>query len=305
MDLGAAGWFDDQRMWAEMKRLSVLDEPLLATPRPFRPDVAAVIDEQSMMRVAAGGAVATLPGVYHVRRPLGRMGTPYGQYLQDDVLAGKVQAKMYVFLTAWCLTPDQRLRLLAATRGSTRVWCYAPGYQEPDATSLEAMRELTGFQLVRVTPASAHATPTPQGKQLGLTGSLGVEAPVNPLFAAQDATVEETLATYTDGSAAIAMRRSADGVSLFVGPPGLTSELLRLTARASGVQLFTESDCNVYANGPYLVLHASQDGPLYVETGAAGPIRDLLDGNVIGQGPKISLPIKKGETRILIVEGKE
>ncbi|MHB8972365.1 MAG: hypothetical protein ACYC3X_14035 [Pirellulaceae bacterium] len=330
MDLGAAGWFNDPRMWAEMQRLSALDDPLLATPRPFRPDVAAVIDEQSMMRVAAGGAVATLPGVYQARRPLGRMGTPYGQYLQDDVLAGKVQAQMYVFLTAWCLAPEQRAKLLAATRGSTRIWCYAPGSQEPGsqepgsqepgsqepgsqepgsqepgATSLEGMQELTGFQLVRVTPANALATPTPQGKQLGLTGSLGVEAPVNPLFAAQDATVDETLATYADGSAAIAMRRTADGLSLFVGPPGITSELLRLAARAGGVQLVTQCDCNVYANGPYLVLHASQDGPLDIDTGVSGAIRDLLDDKVIGQGPKILLPIKKGETRILAVEGKK
>ncbi|MHB8952666.1 MAG: beta-galactosidase [Pirellulaceae bacterium] len=302
MDLGAAGWFDDPRMWAEMKRLSALDDPLLAVPRPFRPDVAAVIDEQSMLRVAAGGAVATLPGVYHVRRPLGRMGTPYGQYLQDDVIGGKVKAKMYVFLTAWCLAPEQRARLLEATRGSTRVWCYAPGYHEPAATSLEAMHELTGFRLARVTPGNALATPTAAGKQLGLTGLLGVEAPINPLFAAQDATPEEILATYADGSAAVALRRTADGVSLFVGPPGLTSELLRLAARTSDVPLFTESDCNVYANGPYLVLHAAQDGPLELNTGTTGAIHDLLDGQVVGQGPQITLAIKKGETRILVLQ---
>ena len=29
MDLGATGWFNDRRMWAEMGRLAALDEPLL------------------------------------------------------------------------------------------------------------------------------------------------------------------------------------------------------------------------------------------------------------------------------------
>ncbi len=48
------------------------------------------------------------------------------------------------------------------------------------------------------------------------------------------------------------------------------AELLRVAARAGGVHLFTESDCNVYANGPYLVLHASQDGPLKIDVGRAG-----------------------------------
>ena len=306
MDLGAAGWFDDPRMWAEMTRLSALDEPLLAEPRPFRPEVAAVIDEQSMMRVSAGGAAVTLPGVYQVRRPLGRLGSPYGQFLQDDVIAGKVQARMYVFLTAWCLAPDQRKRLLASTRGSTRVWCYAPGYQEPGyqepgGTSLDAMRELTGFQLAKVAPAKATATPTPVGEKLGFHASFGVEASINPLFAAADATAEETLATYPDGSAAIAMRRTADGVSLFVGPPGLTSELLRLAARAGGVHLYTQQDCNVYANGPYLILHAAQDGPLEVDTGAPSPIRDLLDNKIIGPGPEITLTLKRGDTRVLYI----
>jgi len=299
MDLGASGWFDDPRMWAEMARLKALDEPLLAHPRPFRPEVAAVIDEPAMMRVAFGGTSVTRPGVYEVRKPLGRMGTPYGQYLQDDVIAGRVKAKLNVFLTAWSLSPAERRKLLAATRGSTRIWCYAPGYQEERGTSLEAMHELTGFQLKKVSPAKAMAKPTPAGERLGLKEAFGAAARIEPLFAAADASPEETLATYPDGSAAVALRRSADGISLFVGPPGLTSELLRLAARQAGVHLFTQSDCNVYANGPYLVLHGSQDGPLEIDTGAPGPVRDLLGGSVLGQGPKLTLPLGKGETRVL------
>ena len=61
MDLGASGWFNDAGMWAEMKRLEALDEPLLKQPTPFRPEVAAVIDERSMLRVAAGGRLVTSP----------------------------------------------------------------------------------------------------------------------------------------------------------------------------------------------------------------------------------------------------
>jgi len=301
MDLGAAGWFDDPRLWAEMNRLDALDQPLLAQSRPFRPDVAAVIDEQSMMRVAAGGTAVTLPGAYQVRRPLGRMGAPYGQYLQDDVLAGRVQARLYIFLTAWCLAQEERAQLLTATRGSTRVWCYAPGCQEPDGMSVPAMQQLTGFQLAPVTGVKALATPTTLGERLGLHESLGVDAAITPLFAATDARAEEILATYPDGSAAIALRRTADGLSLFVGAPGLNSELLRIAAREAGVHLFTQQDCNVYANGPFIVLHAAQDGPLEVDTGRPDPIRDLLTDEFLGTGPAITLPLTKGETRILAV----
>jgi beta-galactosidase len=218
------------------------------------------------------------------------------------VIAGKVRAKMYVLLTAWSLTPRERQQLLAATRGSTRVWCYAPGYEEDHATSLEAMQELTGFQLKKVSPAKALARPTALGERLGLRETFGTDAPVKPLFAATDASANETLAAYPDGSAAVAVRRGPDGVSLFVGAPGLTSELLRLAARRAGVHLFTQCDCNVYANGPYLVFHASQDGPLEIDTGSPGPIRDLLSSQIVGNGPKITLSLKKGDTRILIAE---
>ncbi len=301
MDLGAGGWFDDPRMWAEMARLKALDQPLLDNPRPFRPQVAAVIDEPSMIRVAAGGDALTRPGVYEVRRPLGRMGTPYGQYLLDDVAAGRVQAKVYVFLDAWCLSPQQRQDLLKATRGSLRIWCYAPAYHQGYRTSLDAMQALTGFKLQPVSPPKARAKPTEAGKRLGLRQEFGVEKPIKPLFAAVDARPDEILAVYPDGSAAVALRATDSGDSLFVGPPGLTAELLRAAARRAGVHLFTQTDCNVYANGPFLALHAAEDGPLELDTGRTAPVRDLMTGETLGPGPKITLKLKMGDTRVLTI----
>jgi hypothetical protein len=231
------------------------------------------------------------------------MGAPYGQYLQDDVVAGRVPAKMYVFLTAWRLSPAQRQQLLDATRGSLRIWCYAPGFHEEDGTSLDAMHKLTGFQIKRVSSVNAWARPTESGRKLGFISAFGVQSPIEPLFAAADANSDEALATYPDGLVAVALRKTAGGTSLFVGPPGLSSELLRLAARQAGVHLWTQTDCNVYANGPFLVLHAAQDGPLEVNTGVSGEVRDVLTGQAVGQGPKITLPIKTGETRVLRTTG--
>jgi len=302
MDLGATGWFADPRMWAEMARLKTLDEPWLRTPVPFRPEVAAVVDEASMVRVAWGGSAVTRPGVYEVRRPLGRMGAPYGQYLLDDLLAGRVPARLVVLLDAWCLTPEQRARLLAAIQGRTRIWCYAPGYIDGDRFSPDAMQKLTGFRLRRVEIPNARAEPTAAGRQLGLEEPFGVDSRIEPLFAAADASPQETLAAYSDGSAAVAMRQTPQGLSIFVGPPGLTSQLLRLAARRSGVHLFTQTDCNVYANGPYLAVHASHDGPLEIDLGRAATVRDLLTGQEFGRGPKLVLPIKLGQTRVLKLE---
>jgi beta-galactosidase len=208
MDLGASGWFNDAGMWAVMKRLEQLDEYFLKKPTPFRPEVAAVIDEASMLRVAPGGVPVSRKTVYEGRAALGRMGTPYGQYLLDDVLAGRVQAKLFVFVNGWCFTPGERARV------------------------------------ARIARERGH------------------------------------------------------GVSLFVDENGVTSESLRQAARAAGVHLFTETDCNVYANGPFLALHASQDGPLSINTGRPAVVRDVLTGEAVGQGPRFTLPMRRGETRV-------
>ena len=227
------------------------------------------------------------------------MGAPYGQYLLDDVLAGRVKAKLQVFLNAWSLSAAELAKLLKATRGATKVWCYAPGWFDGEQTSLEAMRQLTGFEMKVVTPPKPAVTPTERGRSLGLEKSFGGEKPVKPLFAAADAKPEEILATYADGSAAVALRRTPGGPSLFVGAPGLTSELLRLAAREARVHLFTETDCNVYANGQFLALHASQDGPVAVNTGKPTPVTDVLSGEPVAKGPRFAVPLKKGDTRVL------
>jgi len=294
-----AGWFNDPAMWSEMKRLAALDKPLLESPVPFRPAVAAVLDEKSMLFVGPGGSIVTRPCVYEARRSLARMGAPYGQYLLDDVTGGRVDAKLYVFLNAWHLSRGRRDRLLAATRGAVRVWCYAPGYFDGYQQSTGAMRELTGFDLKQVSGTDAWAEPTETGRALGLVSAFGVKKDIQPLFAAVDATASEVLATYPDGSTAVALRRTGDGVSLFVGAPGVTSELLRLAAREGGVHLFTRTDCNVYANGPFLALHTCAEGPIEIDTGRPGPVRDVLTGEVVGQGPKLSLPLRYGQTRVL------
>ena len=48
-----------------------------------------------------------------------------------------------------------------------------------------------------------------------------------------------------------------------------------------------------------VALHASQDGPISLDTGHRGPVQDALSGNLVGSGPRVTLPMKKGDTRVL------
>jgi hypothetical protein len=299
MDLGAIGWFNEPRLWDEMQRLEPLDRVFLDKRIPYRPQVAAVIDERSILEASASIWTVTETGISAARQPLGRLGAPYGQYLLDDVVRGRVRAKLYVFLNAWQLSAAERKALRKNTRNACNLWCYAPGFHDGDKTSPEAMQELTGFRLVPVSSVKALATPTNLGKQLGLQTPLGVDKAISPLFAGVDANPTETLATYSDGSPAVALRKTSGGWSMFVGVPGLTSDLLRIAARKGGVHLYTQTDCNVYANGPIIALHAAQDGAITLDTGHRGAVHDALTGSLVGNGPLITLPSKKGDTRVL------
>ncbi len=292
MDLTRTGWFNDAALWTRMKSLAVLDDALLRMPTPYHPEIAAVLDESAMELVTPEGHSVSRECAYTVRQMLGRSGAPYGQYLLDDVLAGRVQAKLYVFLNAWSLTAAQREKLREATRGSLCVWCYAPGWFDGGQPSLAAMEQLTGFRLQQLDGLSGWAVPTPGA---GLTEPFGRNKPVRPLFGLRDAADGETLATYANGHTAVALRKT----SLFVGAPGLTSELVRFAARRAGVHLYADVDCNVTANGNFILLHAVKDGPVPIHTGRPGPVTDALSGTALGEGPRLTLPMKFGETRVL------
>ena len=118
-------------------------------------------------------------------------------------------------------------------------------------------------------PAGAQG-PAPVGSlQIFMQGRLlGTEQ------ATVTATPEDTLATYADGTPAVAMRRSEKGIDVFVGVPQLTPELLRALARPAGVHLFTEGKATVWAAEGFLSVQAHESGPLRIDVGRKGAVVD-------------------------------
>lgn len=331
MDLGTSGWFNDQRLWDRMKQFEKIDEWFLKNPTPFKPEIAAFLDERSML-LTPNNRIAN-PAAYEVRRELGRIGAPYGQYLLDDFFAGKSAAKLNVFLNPWLLSAETRRKLAERTSETCAVWSFASGLFDAErGESLDAMKELTGFEIEKIPGANEDVVLTDAGKAFGLTAAWGkesVNAPVDFRFAIKDALPAETLAVWPDGRAAIAVRKRGDsGVSLFVGVHRPSSELLRGAARMAGARLWTETDCNVSANGPFVVLHAAADGPVTVDFGPNKTVRDALTGVIFDGGDekstdkkstgskpadekstngetRLTFPLEKGETRVLTVAPNE
>lgn len=305
MDLGTAAWFDDPKLWDEMKKLETLDKMFLQDAEPFQPEVALFLDESSMLAVAAGGQMMSAPAVYQIREPLARMGTPYAQYLLDDFGKEHIKARLNVFASAWRLPKQQRelLRTQSQKNGMVNIWCYAPGFLDTEiGGAVQHIEELTGFKVKPLENVHAWAEPTENGKKRGLQNGYGIKQPLKPLFAVTDAQPEEVLAAYSDGSAAVVMRQNSNGsVSIFSGVPGVNTQLLRLAALKARVHLFTTRDCNVYANGTAVVVHAAEDGETIIRFNRRGTIIDLMNGTTLANGSSVILRLKTGETRIFKV----
>ena len=315
MDLPGQGWFNDAAIWREIVRLRPVDEAMAQRETPFSPEIAAVIDEDSMCHLTGGSAAAVRPLIYDARAALGRSGAPYGQYLLQDVIDGKVPARMQVFLSAWRLTAEQR-KALAAQRETgflktlegwfgaghatdvTRVWCWAPGYLYPDHADAAGIRDVTGFTAKAVTLPTADVKPTELGRKHGLAQTWGPKTKIEPLFSVE-AKPDEVWATYSDGSPAVALRRTAAGLDVFVGVPQLTPELVHALAKASGVHLFTQPGPALWAANDYFSVQAHTNAPVLFDTGCQQPVCDALDGALLGTGPHLELNMEQGEVRVL------
>jgi len=114
--------FSAPECWSPPER--PVDDAMLRRSRPFTPDVAMITDENSMCHLTGDSAVAAQPLTYSGRADFGRMGAPYGQYLFADVLAGKVPAKLQVFLSAWALSRRDQKRLGPRTPMGQSPWPY-------------------------------------------------------------------------------------------------------------------------------------------------------------------------------------
>jgi len=314
MDLPGQGWFNDAAIWQEIVRLRSVDSAMLERATVFTPEIAAIIDETSMCHLTGGSAMAARPLIYEGRAALGRSGAPYGQYLLQDVIDGKVAAKMQIFLSAWHLTAEQRMVLAEQRQRGllqrmagwfglgesdvTRLWCWAPGYLYPDRADVGGVLEVTGFKASRVDLPTAVVTPTELGRRHGLDMDWGPKTKIQPLFCV-DAASDEVLATYSDGSAAVAMRRSPAGLDVFVGVPQLTPQLIQAIAKISGVHLYTPPGTALWAAEGYLSLQAHTNGVIQVYTGSDQPVYDALDNTKVGAGPAVDLMMETGEVRVL------
>lgn len=273
--------------------------------------LAVVVDEDSRFVEGCAGELNGLL-LRQVRDSASRAGLPVRLYLLGDVLSGKTPpAPLYLFLNAFRLDADERMRLRAVleTNRANAIWMYAPGYFGPDGASAENITQLTGIGVKAFEgPGLTGSAYSLAGKWMSEEETFGARLRLDPLFYIEDAHAD-VLATYIDSKKpSIATRFFEEGWgSVLCAEPSLTPQMLReilsilevFMCYQPGMQNFYDT---FFFGQNLLAIHGREPGERTVEFDHVATVEDLLAPGIGWQGRRvISLPLNTGDTRIFKV----
>lgn len=309
MDLFGRKWHADKRLWDEMGRWRPLENAAMTSNSLLKPDVAVTVHEPSSAYLVHSSVPRGLCEwlANRNRDRISRAGVVYGQYLLDDVMAGHVpDAKLDIHALAFALGGDERRTLALRAQRTATLWLALPGLIDLDAglLSTNAVRELTGFDVCFVTPASFAVRATGDGLAYGLPAAFGQCEASAPLLGVNPMPGDVVLARWMDnpqhqgdGTPAVVYRPAANGhaAAFFSGTNELPQELVRLAARLAGAHVWCDDDLHVQANGRLAAFTAPKAG-IYVIRTPSGPVRDVLTGKLLAEGSCLTRRFAKGET---------
>lgn len=323
MDLMGAGWLDSAEIWGHLAKLvKIYEEETLPNRQPYEPEIAVVVDENSLCYLSYGNTVS-LPLLSQTRYELYRLGAPVGFYLLNDVCARRVEhAKMYLVLNAFAPTEAQRRALKELLRrGKMVVWFYAPGYIRNNSASAEHITDLTGIRVVEreeIPSGVAYTGPADLalegGFRLRRREEFGVPAPLAPGFVVQDATAYPLATFPTTGDVAVGIKRVERGWSVYCGTLRAGVLLLQALAEKAEVHCYSSDEDVVLIGNGLVAVHATRDVYDYdfhlrhsvprrsFWTPQPQTLTDLLAREVVSTRTTWHhLTLQKGETRLLRV----
>lgn len=304
MDLFGDGWFNDPKLWEQMKLFEKPENDMIANPSKYAPEIALIIDERSVCHLLGNGSSFATNGriTQRSRIDLNRTGAPFGHYLLDDVLAKKTSAKLNVFLSAYALDTKQRKAMADTAKRSACIFAPATGLidLENRSFSLDAVREATGFAVKYAGNVEAKAYPTEEAKKIGALGeAFGSGKKIKPLLSPIPENGDVVLAKYSDGLPAVVLRNKGKYPRLFVGVPEIPNSLYKHMIKLAGVHRYTNDAAAVYANGNYISVTCLKDGTVTLDIPSKENVYDALTDKKLGKAPMLKLDMKKGDNLLL------
>lgn len=313
MDLTAGAAFNDPAIWDKIGELKKWYGVEGSAVKPYRPDVAVVIDEESLRamrflkwRDQRGGLFlndAFDNTIYYGRHMMYRLGASVGYYYFEDFLNGKLPAcKVYFFPCAYYMTDEQieAVHRRLDREGATAIWQYAPGYLGPSGADAARSSRLTGMEL------------TQRDGRLGSQGwrrlhglNWGFAMPFRPrLIVLDNENTTETLGRYTeDGAVSAGWKFTGNHKSVFFGDISVTPEVLRPLLRNADVHLWTEGDEVIHTDGEFLAVHAAMAGVKAIQLPAGCSAEALERNELKRQGNTLFVEFEAGESICFKITG--
>lgn len=312
-DLYGAGWFDDAALWKDLGTLLAAYEK--RPKRPLKSEIAVIVDERSMLALKPGIELSR-PLLFELRQALARSGAMEpGFWLLDDFIEGRVpKAKILIFPNAFYLDSARRAALLkrCSENGGAALWLYAPGYLSPEGASLQAMKELTGFEFKEMKRASSKGSERLLAAKeadafMKLDGAAmpSLAKGVSEYFEAVPASPSTTpLGLFPEGGVALAATKHGSFQSVFCAAPSLSPRFLSRLFEGAGVWLYAPPGTVVLSDGRLLGVCSPEGGvaPLSLPEGVSAR---SLDGKTVFEGGKpFDVEFKPGETKIFQLKGE-
>ena len=300
--------------------LAVLEK--LQAPRQSKTEVAVVLSLNSPRYEDACRMVPLYKGLVNdllLQDGLPYLGAPHDVILSSDLgRADLPEYKLYLFLNPTYFTSSERTAINRLKRdGKVLAWFYAPGYVTDDGCSLEAAREISGFNLkvkdkACETPELIFQANSPLSKGLEsklLTTvtwfGLSKFSPVamSPLFYADDPAVAPA-GCYADGTVAYGVKDFGNWKSVWCGVPNFSLPALVNLARFAGVHLYAEAPVVLNADNRMMMIHNGYEGArdLAITLPGAARVSDLKTGATVAEGTAFTVHLDSPETRLLKLE---
>lgn len=291
------GWFNSTAITSALAQVKQEYDVSLSMDTGSNSEIAVIVGDDTydyfydgLLAGNDAAAAYLLEALYaKQRKELAKLGTSYDTLALSDLDHDDIdlsQYKLVIVLSPFGMTTAQADLLKSNNR--TILWVYLPG-GEANVSAITGMTVTVGNI---ASPMQASYTTN------GDTYTFGTSS----VAAGPKATVSggTAIATYPDGSTAVASVAGSGYTSVYSAVPGVPAAMLRDLADAAGVHRYTDDkDAVVETNDSYVSLTALTAGTKTVDLPAAKYAYNVYTGESYGSVSSISLTLDANETALI------
>lgn len=298
-DMGA-GWYDEEPFMEILNKLNKIGENSINFDRSSTAEIAVVLDEHSLIYTELSSRF-TIHLLSQQRLQIARLGAPVDYILLDDI--GKARDyKMYIFLDAFRVTPEQKKEIdrLKQRGAKTFVWLYAPGFIG-EGLDVKNSENLTGIKINYTKDEKVlNVTLTEKGLSVlsiddknvsyGMSHDGGIvhfepapENVVGPVFYGDDPDAE-VLGILEANNKPGLVRKEVNGIEAYYSAaPNITTSVLQGIAENAGVHIYTRENDAFHANSSFISLHTNKAGQRKIQFPQPTDVYDVYNEKIIAE----------------------